>query len=341
MRAVTVREHGGVEVLRLEYVPDKLPGPGEVAVAVKACAINHLDLWVRQGVPGYTFPLPLILGNDVAGLVLATGEGVHDILPGASVVISPGVSCGACPRCFAGRDHECSRYSILGEHRDGGYAETLVVPRANALLKPDNLSFVDAAALGVAFLTAWNMLVHRASLCPGEVVLIQAAGSGVGSAAIQIAKMWHATVVAVASTEAKLQAAKALGADQVIHSGQEDIAKKFRTLYPSGADVVIEHVGAVTWPASMRALARQGRLVTCGATSGAQVDLNLRHVFFKSLSILGATMGSKADFTTIVAHAAAGRLRPIVHQVLPLDEVRAAHALLMSRQVFGKLVLTP
>lgn len=342
MRGVIVREHGDLHALRHETLPDPKAGPGEVVVRVKACGVNHLDLWVCRGVPGHAFPLPLIPGNDIAGEVHALGGGIVDLKIGDPVVVAPGVSCGVCQRCLSGRDQHCRHYGILGEHRDGGYAEYVKVPRANIMAKPDNLSFEQAACFGVPFLTAWHMLVARAEALPGETVLVQAAGSGVGSAAVQIAKLWEARVIAVASTDAKLERAKALGADFMINHQKEDIAKQVKSITGgAGADVVIEHVGPATWAASVKSLAWQGRLVTCGATTGGEVPLNLRHLFFKSLSFLGSTMGSKGEFMEVLQHAAAGRLKAVVDTVLPLTEVAEAHRRLHAREVFGKLVLTP
>jgi NADPH:quinone reductase-like Zn-dependent oxidoreductase len=293
-------------------------------------------------VPGHRFPLPLVLGSDVSGVVSAVGAGVDDVRPGDPVVLAPGVSCGHCVACLSGRDHRCARFGLLGEHRDGGAADFIVVPRANVLTKPDNLSHEEAAAIPITFLTAWHMLVGRAELRPGETVLVHAGGSGVGSAAIQIAKLWGATVITTASTDEKLERARALGADHGINYAQADFAKEVKALTGRrGVDVVVEHVGAATWADSMRSLAWGGRLVTCGATTGADVSLNLRHVFFKSLSILGSTMGSKGELVEILGHFARGTLRATVDRVLPLDQVGEAHRLLEGRDVFGKIVLRP
>lgn len=342
MKAVIVREHGGLEALRFEEVPDPKPGPDEVLVEVRAVAVNHLDVWVRRGVPGHVFPLPMIPGNDVAGVVREVAAPAAGVKPGDEVVIAPGVSCGACAACASGRDHHCRSYGILGEHRDGGYAERVVAPRVNALPKPANLSFVEAAAMPLTFLTAWHMLVERAGLRPGEWVLVHAGGSGVGSAAIQIAKLWGAVVVATVGSASKAERARALGADHVVNYREKPFDREVRELTGKrGVDVVFEHVGAATWEGSLRSLAWQGRLVTCGGTTGAEVSLNLRALFFKSLSILGSTMGSRGELHEVLAHAAAGRLRPVVDRVMPLAEAREAHRLLEEREVFGKIVLTP
>jgi len=342
MKAVVIRSHGGLDALRAEEKPDPVPGPGEVLVEIHAAGLNHLDLWVRKGVPGHEFPLPLVPGSDGSGVVAGLGGGVAGLALGEEVVLAPATSCGTCAACASGEDHRCSDFKILGEACDGTCAEKVVVPRANVFPKPKNLSFEEAASFPLAFLTAWHMLVARAALRPGETVLVHAAGSGVGSAAVQIAKLWNARVIATAGSAAKAERARALGADDVIDSGKEDFARAVRAITERrGADIVIEHVGAATWEGSLRSLARHGRLVTCGATSGHEVSLNLRVLFFKSLSLLGSTMGSRGEFASIVKHFEEGRLRPIVDRVLSLGEIREAHRLLESREVFGKIVLVP
>lgn len=342
MKAIRIHEHGGLDQVRYEDVDDPRPAADQVLIEVRASGVNHLDLWVRRGVPGYTFPLPLTPGNDVAGVVLETGERVAGWQAGDEVVIAPGLSCGRCPACHQGRDHRCREYLILGEHCDGGWAEQLVVPRENVLKKPPNLSFVEAASMPLTFLTAWHMLIDRAELRPGETVLVQAAGSGVSSAGIQIAKLWGATVVATAGSAAKLERATSLGADHVINYREDDVAKRVKEITGGrGVDVVLDHVGKDTWSSSTRALGWHGRLVTCGATTGPKVDLNLSHLFFKSLSLLGSTMGARGEVVEVFQHAAAGTLKPVVDRVLKLSEAREAHRLLEAREVFGKVVLVP
>ncbi len=230
MKGIRIDEHGGPERLVVRELADPVAGAGLVLVEVKACGVNHLDVWVRRGIAGVPYPLPLVLGSDVAGVVRAVGDGVHHVAPGAEVVVAPGVSCGHCQACLSGRDERCRKYGILGEHRDGGYAELIAVPAANVVPKPARLSFEQAAALGVAFLTAWHMLVARAAVAPGELVLVQAAGSGVGSAALQIAKLWGATVIAVARGQGKLARAKELGADHTLDSEKDDVGKAVKQL---------------------------------------------------------------------------------------------------------------
>jgi NADPH:quinone reductase-like Zn-dependent oxidoreductase len=344
MRCVVVREHSqSTDVLRFEERPAPEPGPGQVRVKVAAVALNHLDTWVRRGVPGHVFPLPLVPGSDAAGVVEALGPGVANARPGDRVAVAPGVSCGACLACLAGRDHLCPHYGILGETQDGACAELVVVPARNLIPIPDAMSFSDAAAVSLVFMTAWHMLVARAELRPGEDLLVHAAGSGVGSAAIQIARLWGARrIIAVASTPEKLARAKDLGATHLVCSKDQDIAVEVKKITEKrGVDVVFEHTGADTWAASMRSIKWAGRIVTCGATSGFEVKLDLRPVFFKSLSILGSTMGSQGELREVWEHVRAGSLRPVVDVVWPLDRVRDAHERMGRREHFGKIVLTP
>jgi NADPH:quinone reductase-like Zn-dependent oxidoreductase len=337
-----IREHGGLDALRLEEVPTPEPGPGDALVEIRASGVNHLDAWVRRGVPGHQFPLPMIPGCDGAGVVTATGVGVASVEPGDEVVLAPGLSCGTCLPCSEGRDQLCARYGILGETRNGTAAQLASVPARNCLRKPANLSFVEAAAVPLVFLTAWGMLVDRAGLRAGETVLVLAAGSGVGSAAIQIARLWGATVIATASTAEKRAAAKALGAHHVVDHSASDWGKDvFAATRRRGCDVVIEHVGAPTFATSLRALRKGGRLVTCGATAGSEISLDLKPVFFKSLSILGSTMGSRGSLLRVLELVEQGRLHPIVDRVLPLSQVADAHRALEDRAAFGKIVLEP
>ena len=330
MKAMVVTCHGGPEVLEMRDVPDPTPAPGEVIVRVKAVAMNHLDLWVRRGLPTLKLPLPHVLGCDIAGVVEETGD---------EVVIAPGVSCGKCRDCALGRDHFCRSYQILGEHCWGGNAEKIRVPAANVLPKPKKLSFEEAAAVPLVFLTAWHMLVTRAQVREGEWVLVHAAGSGVGSAGVQIAKLLGANVIATARGESKLAAAKALGADHVIDYEKQDfLAESKKLTGKRGVDVVFEHVGKSTWEKSILALTAGGRLVTCGATTGFDAVTDLRYVFYKKLSILGSTMGSRGELHDILAKVDSGKLKPVVAKVLPLASAQEGHRLLEDRGGFGKVV---
>ena len=342
MKAVVIRAHGGPEVLRLEDAPDPAAGPGEALVRVRACALNRLDLWTRGGLPGRTIAFPHILGNDVAGEIEALGSPAEDLAVGQRVMLSPGTSCGRCRLCLAGEDSSCRQYRVLGYQIPGGYAELVRCPLANVIPLPDQVGFEEAAAFPLVFLTAWRMLVTRARVRLGEDVLIWAAGSGVGMAAIQIAKLFGARVIATAGSAAKLAKARELGADEVIHHYEADVVNEVKRLTgKKGVEIVIEHVGQATWERSILALAQRGRLVTCGATSGPSATTELRYLFSKQLSLLGSYIGSKAELLEAASHFFAGRLRPIVHATLPLAEARRGHEMMEASEQFGKIVLRP
>lgn len=342
MKAVAIREHGGPEVVKLEDLPDPVAGPGQVVVGVRAAALNHLDIWVRKGWPGLKLAFPHVLGSDVAGVVEAVGPGVEGVKPGDEVVLNPSLGCGRCERCLSGRENLCRRFAILGEHVSGGMAERLAVPAKNVLPKPARLSFAEAAAVPLTFMTAWHALVERACVRPGETVLVHAAGSGVGVAAVQIAKLLGARVIATAGSDAKLEKARALGADEVVNYETRDFVQETRRLTEKkGVDVVFEHVGKKTWEQSILAAAIGGRIVTVGATTGYDPLTDLRHVFFRQLSILGSTMGTAGDLLEVLRFVGEGRLRPVVDRTLPLADARAAQALLANRAQFGKIVLVP
>ena len=342
MRAVVFKEHGGPDVLQYTEAPDPSIKANEVLVEVRACALNHLDVWARRGLPGIEIPLPHILGNDIAGVVREVGEVVDWVRAGDEVVLQPGVSCGHCLECLSGRDNLCAWYDILGYRRAGGYAELVAAPGVNVIAKPPGLSWEEAAALPLVTLTAWHMLVTRARLQPGEDVLIHAAGSGVGSIGIQIAKLRGARVIATAGSDEKLEKARELGADEVVNYTRQDWPREVRNLTGKrGVDVVFEHTGAATWPGSIAVLAKNGRLVTCGATSGYDARTDLRQVFYRHLSLLGSFMGSKAELLEAFKFVERGQIRAVVDQTLPLEEARRAHELMEDRAQFGKLVLIP
>jgi NADPH:quinone reductase-like Zn-dependent oxidoreductase len=339
MTAMVLREHGGPDVLRLEQLPVPEPGPGEVRVRVRAVALNHMDLWVRRGGPAFKLEYPHRLGCDIAGTVDAVGPGAIAEV-GAKVVVQPGLSCGRCHACLSGHDNLCRHYKILGENAQGGYGDYLVVPQVNLAPYPERLSFPEAASALLTFLTAWQMLAHKARVQPGETVLVHGAGSGVGVAAIQIAKLFGARVIATASSADKLARARELGADDTIDYTNQDFAAACRALTGKrGVDAVIDHVGGDVLAASIRAVKTGGRIVTCGATAGFEPKIDLRHIYFRQIELLGSTMGSKADLLAVLDHVAAGRLRPVVHAVLPLAQAADAHRILEGRQAFGKVVL--
>ncbi|RIH87012.1 alcohol dehydrogenase [Meiothermus luteus] len=331
---------GGPEVLRHGEIAEPAVGPGEVRVRVRAVALNHLDLWVRKGVAGPKLALPHILGSDVAGVVEAVGPGVQGVAPGEAVVVNPGVSCGHCERCLSGQDNLCPEYQILGEHRWGGYAELVVVPAANVLPKPQNLGFAEAAAIPLAFLTAWQMVVDKLQVRPGEDVLVMAAGSGVSVAAIQIAKLYGARVIAAAGSEEKLEKARDLGADEGVNYSRPDWFKEVRRLTGGkGADAVVDHTGAAYWEGVIKATAWGGRISLVGASSGYEALTPLSHIFYRQLTIFGSTMASKSRLYPILRWVAQGRLKPVLGSLLPLARAAEGHRLLEERQVFGKVVL--
>jgi len=342
MKATIFRQHGGAEVLEYADVDEPRIRANEVLVEVRACALNHLDVWARKGLPGIEIPLPHILGNDIAGVVREAGEVVDWVKPGDEVLLQPGVSCGHCAECLRGRDNLCASYDMLGYRRDGGYAQFVAAPAVNVIRKPQSLSWEEAAALPLVTVTAWHMLVTRAQVQPGEDVLIHAAGSGVGSVGIQIAKLRGARVIATAGSDEKLEKARALGADDVINYTRADWPKEVRRLTDKkGVEVVFEHTGAETWPGSISSLARDGRLVTCGATSGYDARTDLRQVFYRHVSLLGSFMGSKAELLDAMKFVERGSIRAVVDRTLPLAEARHAHELMEDRAQFGKLVLVP
>lgn len=342
MKAIAFSEHGGPDVLRYTEMPDPKLGPADVLVRVRACALNHLDLWVRNGLPGVQIPLPHIPGSDIAGEVAKVGEMVKGVKVGQRVALAPGLSCNLCEQCLAGNDNLCRRYTIFGYLVDGGCAEYVRSPEVNVIPIPDHLEFNQAAAVPLVFLTAWHMLISRAKLRPGEEVLVLGAGSGIGSAAIQIAKLVGARVIATAGSDAKLKQAKELGADEVINHSKEDIAEEVRRLTNRrGVDVVFEHVGTATWEKSLASLAQAGRLVTCGATTGVDAKIDIRYLFTRQWSILGSYMGTRQELFQVMKLVGQGKLRAVVDRTLPLKEAAQAHALLEKRQQFGKIVLNP
>ncbi|MBD3335471.1 MAG: zinc-binding dehydrogenase [Candidatus Eisenbacteria bacterium] len=341
MKAWRIPEHGGPDALQLETgLPDPEPGPGQVRVRVRAAALNHLDLWVRRGVPGHPFPLPMIPGSDVAGEVDRTGPGVAGWNRGDPVLIAPGFGCGACPRCLAGDDNLCRSYGILGETRDGACAEFVVVPATHVTRMPANLQPTAAAALPLVSLTAWHMLVAKAGVRPGDWVLVHAGASGVGSMAIQIAKLHGAQVITTIATPGKADRVRPLGADHLLVSTEVDVAKEVRRLTSKrGVDIVVDHLGGEPFQKALACLARGGRLVNCGATVDAKVGCDLRIVFFKNLAILGSTMGRRGEVETTIELARQGRLQPVVDRVFPMNELPQAHAYLEERRAVGKVVV--
>jgi NADPH:quinone reductase-like Zn-dependent oxidoreductase len=338
VKAVRFHAHGGPDVLRYEDVADPVPAPGEALVHVRACALNHLDLWQRRGIEKVSIPLPHISGSDVAGEVVSAPDGGP--APGTRVMLQPGLSCGTCGACLSGADNLCARYDVLGYRSDGGYAELVRVPAANLLPIPETVDWVRAAAFPLTFLTAWHMLVARARVQAGEWVLVLAAGSGVGQAAIQVARLHGARVIATAGTANKREHAADLGAEAALDHYAPRWADEVRALTGGrGVDVVVEHVGEATWERSLLALARGGRLVTCGATTGPNGRIDLRVLFARQISVLGSYMGSKGELVQAARLLFEGRLTPVVDSVVPLALAMDAQVRLENGEHFGKVVL--
>ena len=331
MRAVRVSKPGGPEALEVVDVPDPVPGPGELTLEVRAAGVNHLDLWVRKGLPVAKYPI--ILGSDAAGIIRETGK---------RAVLSPATSCGACEFCASGEKPLCVKYAIYGEHVNGTQAERICVPAASLIPFPDTISFEEAAAAPLVYLTAWRMLLSRGRLAPSEDVLIWSAGAGVGIASLQLAKLAGARVIATSSSDEKCEKLKALGADFVLNHVREDVVRRIRELTSKrGVDVVVDYIGKDTWPRSVQIVRRGGRIVTCGATSGYDPAEDLRQIFFRQIEVIGCTMGNDKELQDALRPIFEGRIRPVIDSVLPLSEVAAAHRRLEQRSVFGKMILKP
>jgi NADPH:quinone reductase-like Zn-dependent oxidoreductase len=337
MKAVRFHEHGDPGVLRYEDAPDPQPDEGRALVRVRACALNHLDLWERRGLDRVAIPLPHISGSDIAGEVIDPAD--SGLRAGARVLLQPGLRCGHCVACREGRDNQCVEYDVIGLRSDGGYAELIAVPSENLIGIPPHIDFITAAAFPLAFLTAWHMLMTRARLRAGDVVLVLAGGSGVGQAAIQLARHFGARVFATSSA-AKAERTRALGAEHVFDHYQGDFAREVRRLTSGrGVDIVIEHVGEATWERSVRALATGGRLVTCGATTGHAAAIDLRHLFARQLSLLGSYMGRFAELRAAVPLFFDGHITPVIDEVFPLSRAADAQRRLEDKAQFGKIVV--
>ncbi|MGO9647095.1 MAG: zinc-binding dehydrogenase [Terriglobales bacterium] len=340
MKAVRLQEFGGPEVLRYEDVPDPKLRKDQVLVRVHACSLNHLDIWVRKGLPGVK--LPHILGSDMAGEIVELGEYVTGFKAGQRVLLAPMLFCNHCAKCTAGLQNQCRQFSVLGNSVDGGNCELIAVPAVNVVPIPDSLDFNQAASVPLVFLTAWHMLVRRARIRQGQTVLVLGGGSGVGIAAIQIAKLFHARVITTAGDETKLEKARTLGADYGINHYKQKISEEVRKITSKeGVDIVVEHVGTATWEESMKSLKAGGTIVTCGATTGFDAKFDLRFLFARQLSFLGSYMGTMGDLYDVLGHVFAGRLKPVVDRAFSLKDTRAAHEYMESSQMFGKIVINP
>jgi NADPH:quinone reductase-like Zn-dependent oxidoreductase len=340
MKAIRFHEFGGPEVLKYEDIPEPELHDDQVLVRVRACALNHLDLWVRKGLPGVK--LPHINGSDISGDVVKVGKYITDLKEGARVLLAPMVFCNHCEFCSSGETNLCRKFTVIGNLVDGGNAEYFAADRVNVIPIPDSLGYDEAASVPLVFLTAWHMLVARTHIKPGQTVLVLGAGSGVGSAAIQIAKLFNATVITTAGDERKLAKAKELGADYTINHYRQKISEEVKKITAkAGVDIVFEHVGQATWGESMKSLKPGGTIVTCGATTGPEVSFDLRFLFARQVSFLGSYMGTMGDMHEVLKHVFSGKLKPVVDRTFPLKDAAAAHEYLAKSQMFGKVVLKP
>ncbi len=333
-------EWGGSEKLRYEEAPEPKVGETEVLVRVAACALNHLDIWARQGTRSERVPMPHISGSDITGQIVESGKLVEGHNVNEKVLIAPGISCGVCEYCTSGWDSLCSSYKIIGYETQGGYAEYVAVPGRNILPIPDKLDFEQASSIPLVFLTAWHMLVTRAHLAPGETVLVWAAGSGVGSAAIQVARVLGAKAIATVGSDDKKDKAKALGAEYVINHHSQDVPEEVKKATNGRkVNVVFDHVGTATWDKSMRSMAPGGRLVNCGVTSGGKAEIDIRHVFVRQFSLMGSYMGGMGELLQVLKFFDDGRLKPVVDSVFALKDAAKAQERMEKSQHFGKIVL--
>lgn len=340
MKATVFCEHGGVDKLTYTDMEKPKITPYEVLVKVKACALNHLDIWVRQGLPGIEVPMPHISGSDIAGEISEVGIEVKNFRPGDTVIIAPGVRCRKCVSCITNNDSMCNSFRIMGFQVQGGYAEYASAHVDNIIPVSQKLSFEEWAAVPLVFITAWHMLITRGQLRPGEQVLIHAAGSGIGSAAIQIARLAGARVIATARGKEKLEKARQLGADEVIDYSKEDYAERVKVLTNNkGADLIFEHIGPDTWEKNLQCLTKGGRMVVCGATSGPQATMELRFLFMKQHAIIGCYMGSKKELLDVLNLVESGRLKPVIDSTFSLKEAAAAQQKMLNRENFGKIIL--
>jgi NADPH:quinone reductase-like Zn-dependent oxidoreductase len=336
MKAVRIHEHGGFEVLRIDELPVPEPSTGQVCIQLKTSALNHLDIWIRNGIPGV--PLPLIMGSDGAGKIYKLGVQANKFKIGDSVIVQPLVYCGECRSCQSGNENLCANMGIRGESTDGTNCEFIVLDEKCVELKPENITFAEAAAFPLVGQTAYQMLINRAKIKPGENILVWGAGSGVGHMAVQIAKISGCNVIATVGSDEKCAFANELGADLVVNHYNDNLADKVK-MFCGKVDVVFEHVGSATWAISMHVLAKGGRVVTCGATTGPNATIDLRHLFFKQQTIMGSTMGNVDAFTQVIKLVAKGQLKSRVDKIFPLDDIAIGHEYLENSEQFGKVVI--
>jgi NADPH:quinone reductase-like Zn-dependent oxidoreductase len=341
VKAIVIHEHGGIDKLKFEDVPKPEISSKEVLIEVKAASLNHLDIWVRQGIPGAKLAFPHILGSDGAGIVAEVSEEVKTVKKGDKVLLNPGISCGNCEWCLKEEQSECSTFHLLGEHINGTFAEFVKAPEGNVHPIPEHLTFSEAAAFPLVFLTAWRLLITKAKIKPGEVILILGIGGGVASAALQIAKSTGLKAIVTSSSSEKLKKAKGFGADEIINYSNQDFAGEVRSLTDKkGVDVVLDNVGAKTWQESLKSLKKGGRLVTCGATTGPNPPEDIQRIFWNQLTIFGSTMGNRREFKEVLQFMDSTKIKPVIDKVFPLEKGADAQKYMEEGKQFGKIVLT-
>ena len=341
MKAAVIHEHGGLDRVRVEEVPEPKVGEGEVLLEVRSAALNHLDIWVRKGRPGLALRMPHVLGSDAAGIVVELGSGTHGVKVGDEVILNPGLSCGCCESCLRGQQSECISFSIVGAGKPGTFAEKVAVPSCNVFPKPAHLNFDEAAALPLVYQTAWRMLMTRAGLKPGETVLIHGIGGGVALAALQLAKLAGAEVIVTSSSDEKLSKARAIGADHAVnYKSVDNVATEVKDITEGrGVDVVIDAIGAGTWDTNFNLVRRGGRIVLCGITTGGEAKTNLRALYWNQLTIMGSTMGSHEDVRLMLKAVTTAGLKPVIDSVRPLKDIANAMGRMEAGEQFGKIVL--
>jgi len=341
MKAAAIKRHGGLGVVEILDLPRPRPAAGQLLVEVQAAALNHLDIWVRKG--GRFRPtMPHVLGSDSAGVVAELGPGVKGFVLGDEVIIYPGLNCGRCEACVRGEHRPCESFGIIGAHRSGVFAQAVAVPAANVAAKPKSLDFHEAAALPVAYLTAWRMLMTRAKLLPGQTVLIHGIGGGVALAGMQLAKLAEAKTIVTSSSDRKLSQATALGADHAVNYRRDDVAQAVgRITAGRGVDIALDTVGAATWALDFQAVRCGGSVVICGVTSGDEAMTDLQTLYWKQLTLLGSTLGSREEFDHLLQAVGATGLKPVIDSVVPLSDIRAAQGRMEAGKQFGKIVLSP
>ena len=341
MRAAVIQEHGEVDKLRIEEVPEPEYAEDEIVLKVHSAGLNHLDIWVRKGRSNLNLPKPHVLGSDAAGVVVAAGAKVTNVSVGDEVIVNPGLSCGNCEYCNRGQQSECITFGILGLTRHGTFAEQVAIPSRNVIPKPSHMSFNEAGAFVLAHLTAWRMLMTRAQLKPGQTVLIHGIGGGVALSALQLAKLSEAEVIVTSSSDAKLEHAAKIGADHIInYQAVNDVAQKVKNITSGrGVDIIIDTVGAATWPIDFSAVRRGGKIVLCGVTSDAQAVTDLRTLYWNQLTILGSTMGSNEDLYQMLKAITQAKLKPVIDSVVKLENIKEATGKMEKAKQFGKIVL--